>query len=41
MNPPTLNRTFLSYARGDDEPFVKNLHADLTVWHNAATQPLD
>ena len=23
-------RVFLSYARGDDEPFVKRLHADLT-----------
>ena len=25
-----MNRVFLSYARGDDEPFVKRLHADLT-----------
>ncbi len=35
-NPPTT-RVFLSYARGDDEPFVRRLHADLvragfTVW---------
>jgi hypothetical protein len=32
-------RVFLSYARGDDEPFVKRLHDDLeaaglTVWFN-------
>ena len=26
-----LPRVFLSYSRGDDEPFVKRLHADLTA----------
>ncbi len=36
-NTATATRVFLSYARGDDEPFVKRLHADLakagfTVW---------
>ncbi len=35
-NPqPTTNeratRVFLSYARGDDEPFVRRLQADLTA----------
>ena len=35
-NPqPTTNeratRVFLSYARGDDEPFVRRLHDDLTA----------
>jgi hypothetical protein len=34
---PAPTRVFLSYARGDDEPFVRRLHADLaqagfTVW---------
>ncbi len=34
---PTRSRVFLSYARGDDEAFVRRLHADLaaagfTVW---------
>jgi len=34
---PAPTRIFLSYARGDDEPFVRRLHADLaqagfTVW---------
>ena len=36
-SPERPTRIFLSYARGDDEPFVKLLHADLaaagfTVW---------
>lgn len=36
-NTTPLPRLFLSYARDDDEPFVKRLHADLaqagfTVW---------
>ncbi|MCX6876534.1 MAG: toll/interleukin-1 receptor domain-containing protein [Verrucomicrobia bacterium] len=37
MNPPEPGaaarptRIFLSYARGDDETFVKHLHADLTA----------
>jgi len=35
---------FLSYARGDDEPFVARLHADLTargfdVWWDRASMP--
>ena len=35
-------RVFLSYARGDDEAFVRRLHADLTkaaftVWFGRAT----
>jgi len=29
--PPTTSRIFLSYARGDDEAFVKRLCADLTA----------
>ena len=37
LNQATPTRVFLSYARGDDEPFVKRLYADLvkagfTVW---------
>jgi len=28
---PLSTRVFLSYARGDDETFVKRLHADLTA----------
>ena len=36
-NPPPQARVFLSYARGDDEPFVRRLYDDLlragfTVW---------
>src|ERR1019366_10684894 len=30
QNQATPTRVFLSYARDDDEPFVKRLHADLT-----------
>ena len=35
---------FLSYARGDDEPFVARLHADLTargfdVWWDRVSMP--
>ena len=30
-NQSPLPRVFLSYARSDDEPFVKRLHADLTA----------
>ena len=37
QNPSNTARVFLSYARGDDEPFVKRLYGDLvkagfTVW---------
>jgi tetratricopeptide (TPR) repeat protein len=37
-------RIFLSYARGDDEPFVRRLHADLTahgfdVWFDRLNMP--
>ncbi len=37
-----MTRVFLSYARGDDEPFVRRLHADLaaagfTVWFDRAS----
>jgi WD40 repeat protein len=39
---PTAPRVFLSYARGDDEPFVHRLYADLTaagftVWFDRAS----
>ena len=41
-NPPV--RVFLSYARGDDEPFVKRLYADLVkagfiVWFDREKMP--
>jgi len=40
----TQTRVFLSYARGDDEPFVKRLYADLTtngftVWFDRVSLP--
>lgn len=40
------HRIFISYARGDDEPFVRRLHADLTaagfqVWFDLTTGPFD
>lgn len=40
----TPTRIFLSYARGDDEPFVTRLHADLTkagftVWFDRVSLP--
>ena len=31
MTSSLPTRIFLSYARGDDEPFVIRLHADLTA----------
>ena len=42
MTIPT--RIFLSYARGDDEPFVRQLYADLTahgfkVWWDRQDMP--
>jgi WD40 repeat protein len=40
----TKPRLFLSYARGDDEPFVRRLHGDLTargcdVWFDRVSMP--
>lgn len=39
-----MTEVFLSYARGDDEPFVKRLHNDLTaagfdVWFDRVSMP--
>jgi len=40
----TMTKIFLSYARGDDEPFVRRLHHDLTergfdVWFDRESMP--
>jgi hypothetical protein len=39
-----FDRIFLSYARGDDEPYVRRLHRDLTqagfdVWFDRVSMP--
>src|ERR1035441_4008941 len=44
QNQPTPTRVFLSYARGDDESFVRRLYADLTtngftVWFDRVSLP--
>ncbi len=44
QNQATPTRVFLSYGRGDDEPFVKRLYADLitngfTVWFDRVSLP--
>ena len=44
MAQPTPTRLFLSYARGDDEPFVRRLYGDLrargfVVWFDRVDLP--
>src|SRR5437870_2972564 len=44
MSPPTMATLFLSYARDDDEPFVRRIHDDLSargfdVWFDRESMP--